>query len=390
MQATEIKTINFKQFCFLTVSTVFSLLSFSIFMTLEVLELDRLKLSALENGLITSIFFFVIIAINPFIQKIVKLFAHRHLYIFCKIFSAFCFLFVIANNSAYSWAICSFILGLSGAILWPITEACIAELAPENSKGKYTGIYQTALGVSFAIGPFIVSAFGNKISSLMIFCFLISSISTLAIYRFPWHMLSMAEDFTKLDFDSGKHLRQLVPVLIICSFIGGFYENGMNGLSILIGKAVGFNDIFATLLPGIIGVGSFLAQYPIGIWADRHKASNVLLISLLSLAFFTALLPLGFVEKHILWPLALIWGAVGGAMYTLSLVIISRHVDKKYTVQFTGLMIAAYTIGCAVSPSVGGFFFDLSPIYGLAISFTLIIIISLFVVLYYLKRFRDF
>lgn len=390
MQTTEVKEMSFKQFCFLTFSTVFSLLSISIFMTLEVLELDRFGLSAFDNGLITSIFFFVIIAINPFIQKIVKIFAHGHLYIFCKILSAFSFLIIIINNSTFSWAACSFILGLSGAILWPITEACIAELAPENNKGKYTGIYQTALGVSFAMGPFIVSAFSTHLSAIMIFCFLISLFSTIAIYRFPWHLLSMAEDFTKLDFDSGKHLRQLVPVLIICSFIGGFYENGVNGLSILIGKAVGFDDYLATLIPGVIGIGSFLAQYPIGIWADRHKASNVLIISLLSLAFFTALLPIGFIEKHALWPLALIWGAVGGAMYTLSLIIISRQVDKKYTVQFTGLMIAAYTIGCAVSPSAGGFFFDISPVWGVAISFTTLLLISLIAVLFYLRKFRDY
>lgn len=390
MEITEVNKMSFKQFCFLTFSSVFSLLSISIFMTLEVLELDRFGLSAFENGLINSIFFIVIIAVNPFIQKIVKIFSHRHLYIFCKIFSALSFLIIIINNSTFSWAFCSFILGLNGAILWPITEACIAELAPESQKGKYTGIYQTALGVSFAIGPFIVSFFGSHLSALMIFCFLISSVSTIAIYRFPWYLLSMAEDFTKLDFDSGKHLRQLVPVLLICSFIGGFYENGVNGLSILIGKAVGFGDYQATLLPGIIGVGSFLAQYPIGVWADRHKASNVLIISIISLAIFTAMLPLGFLEKHALWPLALIWGAVGGAMYTLSLIIIARHVDKKYTVQFTGLMIAAYTIGCAVSPSTGGFFFDLSPIWGIAISFTLILIISLFIILFYLKKYRDY
>jgi len=282
MQPNIVKEMSFKQFCFLTFSSVFSLLSISIFMTQEVLELDRFGLSAFENGLITSIFFFVIIAINPFIQKIVKLFNHRRLYIICKIVNALSYLIIIVNNSTFSWALCSFILGISGAILWPITEACIAEISPENSKGKYTGIYQTALGVSFALGPFIVALFNNHLSALMLFCFFISLFSTFAIYRFPWHLLSMAEDFTKLDFNSGKHLRQLVPVLIICSFIGGFYENGVNGLSILIGKAAGFNDTFATLLPGIIGIGSFLAQYPIGVWADRHKASNVLVISLIS------------------------------------------------------------------------------------------------------------
>jgi len=390
LQTTPNKTITFKQFCLLTISTVFSLLAFSIFLTKEVVELDRLKLTAFEIGLISSIFFFVIIIINPFIQRIVKVFSHGYLYIFCKLFSAFCFLIIIVSNTTFLWALCSFVLGLSAAILWPITEACIAELAPEESKGKYTGIYQTALGIAFAAGPFIVALFDNHLTGLMVFCFLISFVSTLAIHRFPWHLLSMAEDFSKLDFNSGKQLRQLVPVLIICSFIGGFYENGINGLSILLGKSVGFDDTSAVLLPGIIGLGSFLAQYPIGVWADRYKASNVLVISLVLLAFFTALLPLGYIEKQILWPLAIIWGAVGGAMYTLSLIIISRCVDKKYTVQFTGLMIAAYTIGCAVSPAIGGYFFDLSPMWGIAISFTLIIIISLFIVLNYLKTYRDY
>lgn len=366
--------MNASQFAGITLSTVMSLLAISTFMTIEVLMLDSIGASAFMNGLVCSLFFIVIILSDPFIHKLINRFGHRRLYFICKMVLSASFLLILVDHSIYAWALSSFIMGVAVAFLWPLTEASIAELAPAEQKGKFTGLYQTALAIGFAVGPFIASVFGNHIKELMVFCCIISSASYLAARHFPWHSLAQTEDFTSADTQIPPQFKLLMAALLISAFIGGFFENGLNGLSILIGKEIGLTDKLATIVPGVIAVGSFLSQYPIGVWADKNKSSRVLLISLTCLAAATLPLPLVFAEKHFIWFLAFVWGAAGGALYTLAIIIIAKHVDNRFTVQATGLVVAAYTVGCAVSPSIGGISFDIALLSGVTLLFLVILL----------------
>ena len=390
MTETPHQTMTPKQFYFLSASTACSILAFAAFNPAQVIALNHLELSAFINGFITSIFFITILAIGPFVYKFVDIFGHSKLYFIAKMLLSLSYLIILIDQSAWAWGICTLFMGMGAAIIWPITEACIAELAPQDKKGKYTGLYQVIVGVAFAIGPLIAAILSSHLFILMIFCFAVSALSYLPIKSFPWDKLCKTESFLTIDPKAKQHYRYLVPILVISSFIGGFYENGLNGLSILVGKAAGFDDYWAVLLPGALAVGSLCAQYPVGLWADRHKANKMLVIAFALLIFSTLLLPLGFVEKQALWPIVLIWGAVSGAMYTLSLIIISKQVDKQYIVQFTGIMVGAYTVGCALSPAAGGFFFDHSHMWGITLGFTAILAAAFVATALLLRRYRTF
>ena len=381
-------SMNFRQFLCLVASTVSSLTAASVFLTLEVLSLERLHLSAFANGAVTSLFFLVILALGVFAHKLVKCYGHRKIYLYSKIILSFSYLIILIDQSVWGWAIASICLGVGGALIWPLTESSIAELSPNESKGRYVGLYQTALSVAFICGPFLASAFLDHIPWLIIFCFVISLVSQLFVRQFPWHFSVESEDLKKMDSGVSKNLKRLLPVLLLCSFIGGFYESGLGGLSIIVGLRAGFSDHWATSIPGIIAFGAFLTQYPLGLLADRYKAQTILLVLLLLLILIIVPLPAVFEEKYILLPLAMMWGAFGGAMSTLAMIVTAQKVDKGLTMYFTGLMVAVSTIGCAVAPSISGYSFDVSQKWGVPVVFTTLLGGSLLYILYQMRRGR--
>src|SRR5688500_7029725 len=58
------------------------------------------------------------------------------------------------------WAVGSVVSGIGAAALWNATEALLAREAPPAQRGRVMGLYQTALGASLAIGPFLPGLLG--------------------------------------------------------------------------------------------------------------------------------------------------------------------------------------------------------------------------------------
>lgn len=357
----------------IALSSASSLLAYSIFAPLEVLALDRLGLSAFLNGLVSSLFFIVVLGSGPFVHLIVRRLGHARVYWLAKVLMSASFLVVLVDASTAGWIACSLLMGVGGALLWPVTEACIAELAPEDRKGRCAGIYQTVLGAFFAIGPFVASFFAMDLRAAALLCAFLSAASGIAVSRFGWTMLQPVGKLAQAGSPERGRFSALLALLVICAFVGGFFENGLNGLSVLLGKAVGFDDVRSAWVPGVIGIGSLAAQYPVGLAADRRGSKPVLFVSMAALLVATVLLPVALLDRHSLWVLGLLWGAAGGALYTVSLILIAKQVPPGHVVQCTGLMVAAYTFGCTVSPSVGGFCFDLSPVWGTGLAFSLLV-----------------
>ena len=60
------------------------------------------------------------------------------------------------------------LLGIASALTWTATEAMIAKHAPADRIGSFTAAYQTGLGASLAIGPFLPVLFSMSDVSIAV------------------------------------------------------------------------------------------------------------------------------------------------------------------------------------------------------------------------------
>jgi predicted MFS family arabinose efflux permease len=60
----------------------------------------------------------------------------------------------------------------------------------------------------------------------------------------------------------------------------------------------------------------------------------------------------------LIWACALAWGAVGGALYTLSMIRVAHDFADTSALAGTSAMIAGYTAGGALGPVLSGWVFD--------------------------------
>jgi len=107
-----------------------------------------------------------------------------------------------------------------------------------------------------------------------------------------------------------------------------------------------------------LGIGSFLLQYPTG-WLADHLPARRLFAGGAALLVASALAFTQAVHWPVLiWVCAVAWGAIGGALYTLSMIRVAHDFADTSALAGTSAMIAGYTAGGALGPIVSGWAFD--------------------------------
>jgi MFS family permease len=149
-------------------------------------------------------------------------------------------------------------------------------------------------------------------------------------------------------------------------------EAGLGAISAAHGAAGGLSLAAATSIAGVLGAGSFLLQYPAGWLADHVDLRRVFVgagavLGLASLAFAAS-----GAWPPLLWGTAFCWGAVGGALYTLTMVRVAHDFAASSAIAGAAAMIAGYTAGGAVGPAVSGAMLDRWGVVGQSLWLTLL------------------
>lgn len=253
------------------------------------------------------------------------------------------------------WCIAAAISGFGAAAAWNGTEALVAQHAPREARGRWTGLYQTALGAALALGPFLPGLLGlTPLAATWIACVGLAAAL----------LLLMSPRVSRLGGALGAaragwwHAARERPLLVWAAFVGGVFEAGLASITAAYGAELGFTLAASTSIAGVLGIGSFALQYPTGWLADRH-GTRVLLLAAGSL-LAAASIPLGWAAQAplLLWPAALMWGAVGGALYTLTMIRVAHEwsdaAGPGNVVAGTAAVIVGYTAGGALGPLVSG------------------------------------
>ena len=285
------------------------------------------------------------------------------------------------SEDLWVWCACSVLGGLGSAAVWNGTEALLARYAPADSRGHIIGLYQTALGGSMALGPFTPGLLSLNAHQTLIAASSVQCVGLLIAL-----LTKLPALVSRTPVGHADHQPALstwgalgrVPALATIAFAGGVFEAGLGSVSAANGAAIGLSLAAAASIVGALGTGSFLFQYPAGMIADRVAPQRVfatagilLLISSISMGWSAQ-------APWLLWVCAFVWGGVGGALYTLTIIRVAHQFEGQDTAAGSAAMIIGYTLGGSVGPLVSGAALQNFSGPGLAVWLSLLAVLVVF------------
>lgn len=353
-----------KKFWWLAAATTLVVTSFSMFGPVLAVLLQQRGMGTAAVGAFAMIPFACIALLIPIMPRIFARFGIGRVYLLGMALESVCTLGYIAfmdSPNAFAWWCASAVAGgIGAAAVWNATEALLAEHAPTDQRGKVMGLYQTALGAALAAGPFVPALLSwspkTTLAAAALVQFAALGIALRLKLTQAAHTPSHEEGTQQIG--STWQAVRLVPALVLIAFAGGVFEAGLSSISAANGASLGLTLAQASSIVGALGVGSFAFQYPAGLAADRFApqrvfgvAGAILLIASIAFAASTQWV-------WLLYATAIIWGGIGGALYTLTMIRVAHHFDARMGAQAvasgTAAMITGYTLGGALGPLISG------------------------------------
>lgn len=366
-----------KKFWWLAAATTLVVTSFSMFGPVLAVLLQQRGMSLAAVGAFAMIPFACIALLIPVMPRIFARFGIGRVYLLGMALESVCTMGYIAfmdSPNAFAWWCASAVAGgIGAAAVWNATEALLAEHAPANQRGRVMGLYQTALGAALAAGPFVPALLGWEPKTTLAAAVLVqfAALGIALRLKLTQAAHTHAPEEGRRQIGSTWQAVRFVPALVLIAFAGGVFEAGLSSISAAHGAELGLSLAQASSIVGALGLGSFVFQFPAGLAADRFAPQRVFgvagaLLLIGSLAFVAS-------GRHtwLLYATAVIWGGVGGALYTLTMIRVAHHFDARMGAQAvasgTAAMITGYTLGGALGPLVSGTALQWGGAWGLSL-----------------------
>lgn len=357
----------------MALATTLVVLGFSIVNPVLAVTLQQRGASASAIGLFATLPFVTVAVMVPWMPRVFARLGVVRAYRLGLLFETAAIAAYALTDDYLAWCLWAVIGAMGAAAAWNGTEALIAFNAPADRRGRYTGLYQTALGAALAVGPLLPSVLqalspaGHAPSaSLLLWAAVVLFLLAFATAGGPRVGALAASRDEHADGGLIQALRAQ-PALTWVAFVGGVFEAGLGGISAAWGSQQGLSMSAATSLAGMLGVGSFMLQYPAGWLADHWPLSRVVRMAGVLLAVSAGVFAASGAWPALFWVATFLWGAVGGALYTLAMVRVAHDGAGRSTVAGTAAMIVGYTLGGAVGPSVSGLVLDQGGAQGQAL-----------------------
>jgi MFS family permease len=269
-------------------------------------------------------------------------------------------------DSYWAWCLLAVLCGVQFAVHWTSVDTVLSQNVPKARAGTLIGLYQTLLALAVAAGPAVAvwSGLGFEMIGL------IAAVLMIVALLLTLGGLRRRIDAAAVPGSERHGLWAFIrrhPALLAIALVGGLFEVGTTAMSAVHALHLGFSAAMAILIVSVISGGSLLAQVPIGRLADRFGAPRLMKLSVGVLLASSLALPLAAWQPLLLWPLALLWGAFGGALQTL--VYMHVAVSQRGQAVQLGMMTMAlgFTVGTMIGPGLGGLVKQLWPAHGFAL-----------------------
>ena len=275
------------------------------------------------------------------------------------------------------WFVFKIAAGMASGLRWVLAEAIEAEFSPPGPRGRYVGIFETLVGVTFVVGPLLLAWVGAQSDAALWIAFGFMALGLFWSLLIPRLPDAADAHSAKVGLSGVWHALLAHPLIMTVGFVGGFFESGLTSILPLYGLALGMGATAAALLVSASGLGSALMMLPAGMLADRMAhhpqqrwgdGGSVRLAILRWCALITLLatLVIPFVAgtPWLAAPVAFLWGGAGGCLYTLAMIDIGSREQGITLVNSTAVLVLSYTLGGVLAPALGAAALQWAPTVG--------------------------
>ncbi len=349
-----------------------------------ILHLARQGHLATAIGVFTAVPYLAIMLMTPALPWLNRRYSMKRLFLISAAIETVLLLGYLLSDALVWWYMIALASGVAGAVVWILAESMIALDAPDGEQGRFMGIYQTVMGLAMALGPVLAANLPLDLNGLVVAIFL-GYVALIGVLYFCYHWPKVSVDghdpnkaqYADQPHDPSNMLASLryawvaIPLLLVASLVGGTFEGGLDSLGI-VAALPHFSQRTALYVPAVIALGSLLAQYPLGFLADHKGSTWVMRAMALLLVLNCLVFALVFDQwPNSLWPIALVWGACGGSMYTLAMTMVSQSAKDQRMVASMGLLVLCYATGKMVGPVMGGAAYDAAGAWAMGLCFAL-------------------
>ncbi len=350
-------------------STLFQLSGIFMLSPLMLLMLKKSEVSTTVAGLFAATTWLGIFIVTPFASSVTKAMGRRTTMWLTSAMPLVAAMGFFTTANLWLWFALSLVAGVADGLRWVLAEAFIAEFAPANQTGRYIGAFATMVALTFVIGPTLLAWVGTDSQAALWLVILLLSIGLAWTALIPVLPPDHDTHTARVGLDGLWHAVVTHPVVMLAGFVGGFFELGLASILPLYGLILGLSASAAALLVSVSGMGGTLVAIPAGMLADRFaspaQGRHRLMRFFAGLILLTSLVS-PWLDQHpqLVWPVVALWGAAGGALYTLVMVDIGATEKGITLVNSTSVLVLTYTLGGLVASSLSGILLDHSPTIG--------------------------
>lgn len=347
----------------LAASGIAAVIGFAMLIPYTAIRLEALGHSATAIGFFAALPWLAVLSLAPFVAKLARILGGAKLYVQSALVSAPVPLVFAFTESYALWCLANFAVGLAAALRWIVSESWVVDLVPAERRGRAIGLYETALGFSFMLGPLILTTLdpaGATPAWLTVALWFASWIFALGIPA------PAAREGDTRPRESGFRIVLLaVPAAVIGAAIGGVFEVGLTGIGVYWALGLGSPPAQAAFFAAALGAGSFAAQYPAGWLADKYSLDKTVRRALGVLIPVSLAAPWLAATSAGTLIVAAIWGAAGGMLYTLAMIRVAHGFSGPALLRATAAVVSGYTIGGAGGPALIGLALEFDARLGL-------------------------
>jgi MFS family permease len=265
----------------------------------------------------------------------------------------------LATPALAAWFVVAFVGSLASSLRWICSEATVAALSTDATRGRWVSGYSTLIGLTFIVGPAAVSLMVARwgMDSAAPWWLATVLIAVGAVLTFAMRLPASQQ---QTETPPPAPLAQLwrtarsMPLVVAGGMMGGFFEVGINGILPLYGLQVGFSQASATLLVSVSAVGGIVGVLLAG-WLGGAVSAKRLMALCGGLIAAACVLQWAVVGLPLLvWGAVFAWGASGAALYIVVMVGLGKQHQGIELVQRMAVLVMAYTLGGLFAPLLGG------------------------------------
>ncbi len=327
------------------------------------IELERMGVSSLMNGINTAAGGIATIIIAPFVPFLAARFGLKQV---LRTSVALAIVTILAFNAYphfWVWFGVRFVFGAALGVLFVLSEYWITSTAEEARRGLVVGLYSTVLAIGFIIGPMVLAASGTFGWPPYLAAAALFSLAFAPLWLTP----DTAPPLESRISPTIMPLIRVAPAATLAALIFGALETSSFSQFPIYGLRLGLDDANAALLVSYAALGNLLFQIPIGWLSDKMDRRKVLFCcASLGVIGNSAML---LVPVSSNWFLALLvaWGGITGAIYTVGLAHLGSRFSGSDMAIANSAFVMLYSVGLIAGPPLVGSGMDFAGPQGMPV-----------------------